>query len=84
MAAGTQLPPQLLKFWSRAGKGGAAINWGVPGDYARCITLIQAAVTKGGNAPLSDRTIHGLCATLHKINTGASPGHAASEQMGKG
>ncbi|HEY5201348.1 MAG TPA: hypothetical protein VIJ31_10615 [Acidothermaceae bacterium] len=80
MAEGTQLPPHLLAYWSAGGKGGAEIQWGISGDFDRCITLVQEAVTKGGNAPLGDRTIKGLCATLHKINTGASPGHAAGEK----
>jgi hypothetical protein len=31
MAEGTQLPPQLLRYWSTGGKGGAEINWGVSG-----------------------------------------------------
>lgn len=80
MAEGTQLPPQLLRYWSTGGEGGEKIQWGVSGDFDRCVVLVQTAVTKGGNAPLGDRTVKGLCATLHKINTGASPGHAATEQ----
>jgi hypothetical protein len=39
-------------------------------------------VTKGHGKPLGDRMIHGLCATLHKLNTGATPGHAPGEQAG--
>lgn len=31
MAEGTQLPPQLLKYWSNGGRGGLKIQWGVPG-----------------------------------------------------
>ena len=78
MAAGTGLPPHLIRYWT-AGAGAVKIAWGTPGDYDRCIANVQEAVTKGGEAPLSDRTIHGLCATLHKIATGASPGHAPGE-----
>ena len=79
MAAGTQMPPQFLKYWVD-GTGAAKIGWGHSGDYDRCITHIQAEVTKDGKAPLSDHVIHGLCATLHKMATGAQPGHAAGEQ----
>lgn len=79
MAAGTGLPPQLIKYWT-VGAGAVKIDWGVPGDFDRCVANIQAEVTDGGKPPLSDRVVHGLCATLHKIATGASPGHAAGEQ----
>lgn len=80
MAAGTGMPAHLIEYWT-AGPGGAKIEWGVPGDYDRCIVNIQAEVSKDG-PPLGDRVIHGLCATLHKIATGASPGHAPTEQHG--
>lgn len=82
MAPGTRLPPQLLKYWSNGGEGGAKIDWGRSGDFSRCVRLVEEAIGKGGNAPLSPPIIHGLCATLHRLNTGASPGHAASEQVG--
>lgn len=77
MAAGTGMPPQLLRYWL-AGAGAAKIRWGVPGDFDRCITNIQAEVSEKG-PPLSDNVIKGLCATLHKMSTGARPGHAPSE-----
>lgn len=80
MAAGTQLPPQLLKYWT-AGPGAARIAWGTPGDFDRCIANIQAEAGKDGH-PLSPRVIKGLCATLHKIATGAPPGHAPTEHHG--
>jgi hypothetical protein len=80
MAAGTQLPPQLIRFWA-AGAGGARIRWGESGDFDRCITNIQAEVGKDGK-PLPDRVVKGLCATLHKLATGATPGHAAGESKG--
>lgn len=84
MAEGTQLPPQLIRFWSNGGKGGALIRWGEPNDFYRCKQHIQEAVTKDGGKPLGDAVISGLCASLHKINTGAPPGHAVTEQMGRG
>jgi hypothetical protein len=78
-AAGTQ---RLKQYWAH-GAGALKIRWGQPGDFDRCITQIQEAVTKGGKPPLSDPTIKGLCANLHHEATGAWPGHAPSEQQGK-
>src|SRR5690242_10642472 len=75
--AGTRLPPQLLKYWV-AGAGAAKIGWGTPHDFYRCRREIQAEVSEKG-APLAPNVINGLCATLHKIATGASPGHAPGE-----
>jgi hypothetical protein len=80
---GTGLPPQLVETWTH-GKMSHLIQWGVPGDFERCITAIQGEVTKDGKAPLSDHVIKGLCATLHRIATGASPGHAVGEQSHHG
>jgi hypothetical protein len=80
MAAGTGMPAHLVQYWT-AGPGGAKIAWGTDGDYARCLVEIQAKVSEHG-APLGDSVIHGLCATLHKVATGASPGHAPGEQHG--
>lgn len=77
MSAGTGLPPQLIRYWT-AGAGGAKINWGVAGDFDRCIAAIQSEVSDSGK-PLPDHVIKGLCATLHKVATGATPGHAPSE-----
>lgn len=79
MAAGTQMPPQFLKYWLPGGAGGAEIAWGTPGDFDRAISLIQGVIVKNGGKPLSDRMIKGLVATLHKMATGARPGHAPGE-----
>lgn len=78
MAAGTGLPPALLKYWL-TGPGSLKIQWNQPGDFARCVTNIQAEITKDGKPPLSDRVVSGLCATLHKMATGGSPGHGSLE-----
>ena len=78
MAAGTRMPPQFLKYWL-SGPGAAVIAWGTPGDFDRAIAAIQAKVTEHGGKPLSDRVIKGLVATLHKMATGARPGHAPAE-----
>jgi len=74
---GTGLPPQLQRYWL-AGAGAAKIGWGSPGDFDRCRVAIQAEVSKDGK-PLSDHVLSGLCATLHKMTTGARPGHAPGE-----
>lgn len=83
MADISRLPPQLAAYWL-AGKGAALIRWGEPGDFMRCVEEVQKAVVKGGNAPLSDRAVKGLCSNLHVEATHARPGHAATEQIGKG
>lgn len=75
---GTALPPQLIRYWI-AGPGAAKIAWNTPGDFNRCRVAIQAEITKDGKPPLSDRVISGLCATLHKLATGGSPGHGSAE-----
>jgi hypothetical protein len=81
MAEGTQLPPQLARYWL-SGPGAAKIAWDTPGDFNRCRTNIQAEVSKDG-APLPPRVLDGLCATLHKIATGATPGNAPGEKAAK-
>jgi hypothetical protein len=78
MAAGTRMPHQLIRYWSKGGKGGEKIQWGKPGDFDRCRTMINAEVGEDGK-PLPDHQISGLCATLHRLNTGATPGHAPGE-----
>jgi hypothetical protein len=78
MAAGTRMPHQLIRYWSKGGEGGAKIEWGKGGDFDRCRVEINKEVGEDGK-PLPDHVISGLCATLHKLNTGASPGHAVGE-----
>lgn len=74
----TRMPEQLIRYWSKGGKGGQIIRWGVPGDFERCRVAINKEVGEDGK-PLPNHVISGLCATLHKINTGARPGHAPGE-----
>ena len=70
---------ERLKSYWRTGEGAAKIRWGTPGDFDRCVRLIQEAVTKGGGKPLPDHEIKGLCSNLHQEATGARPGHAPGE-----
>jgi hypothetical protein len=81
MAAGTRMPHQLIRYWSKGGEGGAKIGWDRPGggDFDRCRVEIQKEVSEHGK-PLPDHVISGLCATLHKLNTGAAPGHGPVEE----
>jgi hypothetical protein len=72
------MPIQFKKYWL-AGAGAGIIQWGKPGDFARCVTAINAKITEHGGAPLPDHEIKGLCAKLHKEATGATPGHAPGE-----
>lgn len=85
MAGGKYAHPDatahLKHYWAH-GEGAAKIRWGVPGDFDRCVRLIQEAVVKGGGKPLPDHEIKGLCSNLHQEATGARPGHAATEQKG--
>lgn len=69
---------RLMKYWTE-GAGAAKIRWGIDGDFDRCIHEVQAAITKGGHAPLPDGEIKGLCSNLHQRATGARPGHAPGE-----
>jgi hypothetical protein len=78
MAAGTGMPPQLVRYWT-TGAGAAKIRWGSPGDFSRCVLNIQKEASKDGK-PLPDNVVKGLCATLHRAATGATPGNAPGER----
>lgn len=60
---------QLMEYWIH-GKGAAKINWGVDGDYNRCLAELTKYV--------GDRA-HGLCNVYHVHATGKAPGHAPGE-----
>ena len=62
---------RLMEYWAH-GKGAAEINWGVPGDFDRCVSRLSKYVPPS--------MVKGLCSNLHVRATGARPGHAASEQ----
>lgn len=82
MVAGREATPQdaantehLKRYWT-TGEGGAAIRWGQPGDYDRCIVL----TSKAGVPP---DQVHGYCQNLHIRATGAPAGHAPAELAAK-
>jgi hypothetical protein len=62
---------RLVAYWAK-GPGAAKIQWGKPGDFARCQKQMVGKVPP--------QMIDGFCSNLHKIATGARPGKAASEK----
>ncbi len=69
---------RLMRYWAE-GEGAARIRWGTDGDHTRCVRLIQKEIVEGGDAPLPDRVIHGLCTNLQKRAVGY-----AGEKRGDG
>ena len=61
---------KLMRYWAE-GEGAAKIQWGVPGDFARCEVELGKYV--------GPAIVKGLCSNLHKRATGARPGHTPSE-----
>lgn len=68
---GTQ---KLMEYWAH-GEGAAKINWGVDGDFDRCVAHLSKYVSPG--------IVKGLCSNLHVRATGARPGHAPGESKPK-
>lgn len=78
MVAGRELSPKdventqrLMEYWAH-GPGAAKIDWGVPGDFDRCVVQLSKYVGPG--------VVKGLCNHLHQRATGAPPGHAPGEE----
>lgn len=57
---------RLKRYWSH-GEGAAKIQWGVPGDFKRCVKQVRKYM--GTRA-------EGYCALRHKEATGTWPGHS--------
>ncbi|QYN17598.1 2'-5' RNA ligase family protein [Amycolatopsis sp. DSM 110486] len=66
LVALTRLPAQLVRYWTK-GEGAAKIRWGEPKDFYRCERQLRKYVKKPNE-------LAGLCANLHKIALGVSPG----------
>jgi len=65
-----------LRAWAvNPAEGGKLFAWGTPGDFKRCTTFYR------GKVP--GHMLDGWCANLHKLATGASPGHAPAEEAAK-
>lgn len=78
MVAGREASPgdvsateRLMRYWSE-GAGAAKINWGVSGDFDRCVAELSKHVGPG--------VVKGLCSNLHQRATGARPGRAPGEE----
>lgn len=74
MVAGREVTPKdrssterLMHYWAD-GAGRAKLQWGVPGDFDRCVVELGKYVGPG--------IVKGLCANLHHRATGGWPGHA--------
>lgn len=72
MVAGRELSPKdaesterLMRYWAE-GPGAALIEWGVPGDFDRCVTQLSKYVGPG--------IVKGLCSNLHRRALGVRPG----------
>jgi hypothetical protein len=61
---------KLMAYWAH-GEGAAKIQWGMPGDFDRCVMHLSKYVSPG--------IVKGLCSNLHQKATGSRPGHAPSE-----
>lgn len=81
-AAGQEVTPadvaatDRLRHWYTHGGGAAEIDWGTPGDFARCSAI-------AGKHMRPDQA-HGFCQLRHKDATGFYAGHAPSEQIAHG
>lgn len=65
-----------LRAWAISPTGGGKIFlWGTAGDFERCRKFYRDKMPA--------RFIDGWCANLHKLATGATPGHAPGEVAGK-
>jgi hypothetical protein len=60
-----------MRYWAE-GPGAAKIQWGVAGDFDRCVVELSKHVGPG--------IVKGLCSNLHVRATGARPGHAPGEE----
>lgn len=67
---------ERLRAWAiNPAEGGKLFQWGTPGDFKRCQDFYRGKVPK--------LMLDGWCANLHKLATGATPGHAPAEQAAK-
>jgi hypothetical protein len=73
---GVKSTERLMHYWAE-GEGRAKIQWGVPGDFDRCLVELGKYV--------GPDIVKGLCANLHHRATGGWPGHAPGieEEMAK-
>lgn len=60
-----------LRHWYTHGGGAAEINWGVPGDFMRCVAI--------AGKHMDPAKAKGFCQLRHHDATGAYAGHAPGE-----
>jgi hypothetical protein len=63
---------RLRSYWTH-GEGAAKIAWGTDGDFDRCRSHLGKYV--------EPQYLAGTCSNLHKVATGAWPGHAPGESL---
>src|SRR5262245_18544896 len=68
---------RLWAYWTQKGQPGyAKINWGVPGDFNRCRTLVGEKIAQ--NSPEDMRYLNQICAQWHHDALGWWPGRPTS------
>jgi hypothetical protein len=71
---------RIWAYWTQPGhEGYAKINWGVPGDFNRCRTLVGEKITE--NSPEDLKFINQICSQWHHDATGFWPGRAPTERL---
>lgn len=69
---------RIWAYWTQPGhEGYAKINWGVPGDFNRCRTMVGEKIAE--NSPEDVRFLNQICAQWHHDATGFWPGRAPTE-----
>ena len=63
---------ERLRQWYEHGGGATQINWGVPGDWARCVSI--------AGQHMDPERAKGYCQLRHKGATGFYAGHAPTEE----
>jgi hypothetical protein len=70
---------RLHDYWTKPGEPGyAKVDWGTPGDFQRCRSLIGEEIAE--NSPEDVRYLNQICAQWHHDATGYWPGRAPTEQ----
>ena len=71
---------RIWAYWTQPGhEGYAKINWGVPGDFNRCRTMVGEKIA--ANSPEDLRFLNQICAQWHHDAIGYWPGRAPTEQV---
>ncbi len=72
---------RIHDYWTKPGEPGyQKINWGMPGDFNRCRTLVGEKIAE--NSPDKVRFLNQICSQWHHDALGYWPGTAPSEKAG--